>query len=68
VLVDLILQAREDGVVLIIGGKAIEDLPLALRYRGHDRYFVVDGWRIEARSVVSHVRIVSECNKHVTGM
>jgi hypothetical protein len=72
VLVDLVLQARKDGVVLIIGGKAIEDLPLTLRYRGHVFCVVVDGWRMKARSVLPHVRIVSvsECSnmKHVTGM
>jgi hypothetical protein len=68
VLVDLVLQAREDGVVFIVGGKAIEDLPLTLCYRGHIVGTVVDGWHIAARSVLSHVQIVSECSKHVTGM
>ena len=35
VLVDLVLQARENGIVFMLGRKAIEDLPLTLRYRGH---------------------------------
>jgi hypothetical protein len=35
VLVDLVLQAREDSIVFMLGRKAIEDLPLTLRYRGH---------------------------------
>jgi hypothetical protein len=48
VLVDLVLQTGEDGVVFILGGKAIEDLPLTLRYRGHSVCVVVDGWRIAA--------------------
>jgi hypothetical protein len=32
VLVDLVLQARKDGIVFVVDGKAIEDLPLTLRY------------------------------------
>ena len=49
VLVDLVLQAHEDGVVFIFGGKTVEDLPLTLRYRRHILCVVVVGWRILAR-------------------